>query len=52
MRDRTGKEICEEWLHHMGVPENEIEELAEHSANTVPCMMPAIYRILYAACLW
>ena len=26
----------------MGVPENEIEELAEHSANTVPCMMPYI----------
>ena len=26
----------------MGVPENEIEELAEHSANTIPCMMPYI----------
>ena len=42
MRDCTGKEICEEWLYHMGVPENEIDELAEHSANTVPCMMPYI----------
>ena len=31
-----------EWLYHMGVPENEIEELAEHSANTVPVMMPYI----------
>ena len=31
-----------EWLYHIGVPENEIEELAEHSANTVPCMMPYI----------
>ena len=31
-----------EWLYHMGVPENEIEELAEHSANTIPCMMPYI----------
>ncbi len=42
MRDCTGKEICMEWLYHIGVPENEIEELAEHSANTVPCMMPYI----------
>lgn len=31
-----------EWLYHMGVPEKEIDELAEHSANTVPCMMPFI----------
>ena len=42
MRECTGKEICEEWLYHMGVPEDQIEELAEHSANTVPCMMPYI----------
>jgi len=42
MRDCTGKEICEEWLYHLGVPEDQIEELAENSANTVPCMMPYI----------
>lgn len=42
MRDCTGKEICMEWLYHIGVPENEIEELAENSANTVPIMMPYI----------
>ena len=42
MRECTGKEICMEWLYHIGVPENEIEVLAEHSANTVPCMMPYI----------
>ncbi len=42
MRECTGKEICMEWLYHLGVPENEIEELAEHSANTVPVMMPYI----------
>ena len=42
MRECTGKEICMEWLYHMGVPESEIEELAEHSANTVPVMMPYI----------
>lgn len=42
MRDCTGKDICMEWLYHIGVPENEIEELAENSANTVPVMMPYI----------
>ena len=29
-----------EWLYHIGVPEDQIEELAAHSANTVPTMMP------------
>ena len=42
MRDCTGKEICMEWLYHLGVPEDQIEELAERGANTVPCMMPYI----------
>ncbi|WP_102048694.1 oleate hydratase [Pygmaiobacter massiliensis] len=42
MRECTGKEICMEWLYHMGVPEDQIEDLAEHSANTIPCMMPYI----------
>ncbi|MBP3520841.1 MAG: oleate hydratase, partial [Oscillospiraceae bacterium] len=40
MKDCTGKEICMEWLYHIGVPEDRIEELAAHSANTVPTMMP------------
>ena len=40
MKDCTGKEICMEWLYHIGVSEDQIEELAEHSANTVPTMMP------------
>lgn len=42
MRECTGKEICMEWLYHMGVPEDQIEDFAEHSANTIPCMMPYI----------
>ncbi|WP_444659011.1 oleate hydratase [Caproiciproducens sp. R2] len=42
MRECTGKEICMEWLYHMGVPEAEIPALAEKSANTIPCMMPYI----------
>ena len=31
-----------EWLYHIGVPEDQIEELATNSANTVPVMMPYI----------
>ena len=31
-----------EWLYHIGVPVDEIEDMAEHSANTVPVMMPYI----------
>ncbi len=42
MRDCTGKEICEEWLYHLGVPADQIEDLASHSANTVPAMMPFV----------
>lgn len=42
MRECTGKEICMEWLYHIGVPESEIPELAEKSANTIPCMMPFV----------
>ena len=42
MRECTGKEICMEWLYHLGVPEDQIEELATNSANTIPCMMPYI----------
>ena len=42
MRDCTGKEICMEWLYHLGVPVDQIEDMAAHSANTVPVMMPYI----------
>ncbi len=42
MRECTGKEICMEWLYHLGVPEAQIEDLASNSANTVPVMMPYI----------
>lgn len=50
MRECTGKEICMEWLYHMGVPENEIEDMAEHSANTIPCMMPYITAFFMPRC--
>ncbi len=38
----TGEEICQEWLWHMGVPEEQIADLAKNHANTVPVMMPYI----------
>lgn len=41
MRDCTGKEITKEWLYHIGVPVDEIDELAE-SCTAVPVMMPYI----------
>ena len=42
MKDCTGIEICEEWLYHLGVPEDEIADLAANHANTVPTMLPYI----------
>ncbi len=42
MRECTGKEICEEWLYHIGVPVDKIEDYAANHANTVPVMMPYI----------
>jgi len=42
MKECTGIEICEEWLYHMGVPKEEIVEMATNSAHTIPCMMPYI----------
>ncbi len=42
MRECTGKEICEEWLYHIGVPVDKIEDYATNHANTVPVMMPYI----------
>ncbi|MFD6163350.1 oleate hydratase [Nocardia sp. NPDC060256] len=38
----TGEEITQEWLYHMGVPEDEIAELAANSAKCVPVMMPYV----------
>ncbi len=42
MRECTGKEICMEWLYHLGVPVDQIDDLATNSANTIPAMMPYI----------
>ncbi|PWJ95686.1 oleate hydratase [Oceanotoga teriensis] len=42
MKDCTGKEIVQEWLYHLGVPEDQIEEMSETGAHCIPCMMPYI----------
>ncbi len=42
MRECTGMEITQEWLYHIGVPEEQILDLAANSARCVPCMMPYI----------
>lgn len=42
MKECSGKEITAEWLYHIGVPEDEIDELAEKHANCTPTMMPYI----------
>jgi oleate hydratase len=42
MQDCTGEEITQEWLYHLGVPVEDIPELAATGAMTVPVMMPYI----------
>lgn len=42
MKECTGQEVCREWLYHIGVPENEIDFLAENACNTTTCYMPYI----------
>jgi len=42
MRDCTGCEIAQEWLYHIGVPEDQIIELATNSTRSIPVMMPFI----------
>ena len=42
MQDCTGEEITQEWLYHLGVPVDEIPELAATGAKSVPVMMPYV----------
>ena len=42
MKDCTGKEVCMEWLYHIGVDESKIEEYASTKCNTTTCYMPYI----------
>lgn len=41
LKECTGREITMEWLYHLGVPTERIEEYAQ-SATCIPCMMPYI----------
>ena len=42
MRDCTGKEICQEWLYHIGMDESKIKDYSENTCNTTTCFMPYI----------
>lgn len=42
MRNCTGEEVCREWLYHIGIPTDQIEDLAKNACNTTTCFMPYI----------
>ena len=42
MRDCTGAEVAMEWLYHIGIPQDKIEDLAHNACNTTTCFMPYI----------
>ena len=42
MKECNGKEITAEWLYHLGIPTEEIDDLAANHANCTPTMMPYI----------
>lgn len=42
MRDCSGIEIAEEWMYHIGVPSDKIEEYAKKHSNTTSAYMPYI----------
>ena len=42
MRDCTGEEVCREWLYHIGVPTDQIDDWAKNRCNTTTCFMPYI----------
>ena len=42
MKECTGEEVCKEWLYHIGIDEDKIDELAKNECNTTTCYMPYI----------
>ncbi|WP_394254346.1 oleate hydratase [Pseudoclavibacter helvolus] len=42
IRECSGWELTAEWLYHMGVPVDQIDDLVKNSASTVPRNMPYI----------
>ena len=41
IKNCTGREVCEEWLYHIGIPTDKIEEYS-NKCNTTTCYMPYI----------
>lgn len=42
MKECTGIEVCKEWLYHIGVDIDKIDEYATNACNTTTCYMPYI----------
>ncbi|MFR5953666.1 MAG: oleate hydratase [Coprococcus sp.] len=42
------KKFCREWLYHIGVPTDQIDDWAKNRCNTTTCFMPYINRVLPA----
>ncbi len=42
MYECTGSELAAEWLYHIGIQKDKIDELATKECNTTPCMMPYV----------
>jgi oleate hydratase len=42
MKDCTGEEIAKELFYHIGVPDDQIDQMAAESVTVHPCMMPYI----------
>ena len=49
MRECTGKEICMEWLYHLGVPEAEIAGSGRAQRQHRPCYDAVYHRVFHAA---
>ena len=42
MKDCTGQELLNEYLHHLHIPEDRIAELMKTVINVIPCYMPYV----------
>jgi len=38
----SGSELAAEWLYHIGISADRIDDLAANACNTTPCMMPYV----------
>lgn len=42
MKECTGQELLNEYLHHLHIPEDQIAELMKTVVNVIPCYMPYV----------